>query len=258
MKASVSERLFSLAGKVAIVTGGSRGIGEMIARGFVESGVRTYITARNEEECAKTAGALSRYGNCIALPYDLSTVAGVDAFAADFGGRESLLHILVNNAGATWGAPLESYPEAGWDKVMDLNVKSVFFLTQSLLGKLKAAAAADDPARIVNIASINGITNPHADNYAYSASKAATIHLTRHLAASLANDRITVNCIAPGFFETKMTAHMSAETAGRWVPLGRTGNADDAAGATIFLTSRAGAWITGATVPLDGGIVASA
>lgn len=252
------ERLFSIAGKVAIVTGGSRGIGKMIARGFVEQGARTYITARKAEDCEATAAELRQFGECIALPGDLSTMPGIESLVAEWAPREQKLDILVNNAGAAWGAALETFPESGWDKVMDLNVKSLFFLTQRLLGKLKAAGAPDAPARVINIASINGITNPHADNYAYSASKAAVIHLTKHLAADLARSHITVNAIAPGYFPTKMTAHMSMDDVAQRTPLGRLGADDDAAGAAIFLASRASAWVTGVTIPVDGGAVADA
>lgn len=251
------ERLYSLAGKTAVITGGSRGIGAMIARGFVENGARTYITARNAQECEATASQLCEFGECIALPANLSSMDGVAQFVRDIGAREDKLHILVNNAGATWGAPLEEYPESGWDKVFDLNLKSLFFLTQQLLPLLKAAGTAQDPARIINTASINGLTHPHANNYAYSSSKAGVIHLTRHLAGDLAADHINVNAVAPGYFPTKMTAHFDDEMLAR-VPRGRYGTPDDAAGTWIFLASRASAWITGTTLALDGGTTANA
>jgi NAD(P)-dependent dehydrogenase (short-subunit alcohol dehydrogenase family) len=254
------KNLFDLSGKVAVVTGGSRGIGAMIARGFVENGVRTYITARKEQELMATADELSALGECIALPSNLGSLEGVSAFAASIRERESALHILVNNAGATWGAPVEEFPESGWDKVMDLNVKSLFFLTQQLLPALRAAATAEDPARVINIGSVNGFTHSHMDNYSYSASKAAVHHLTSHLGVDLAADNINVNAIAPGFFPSKMTAHLLAHEAelAKGIPRGRLGSPEDAAGTAIYLCSRAAAWVTGHTIALDGGHVAAA
>jgi len=252
--------LFSVKGKVAVVTGGSRGIGAMIARGFVENGVKTYITARKEEELQATARELSALGECIAIPSNLATQEGVVAFADAIKAAEPKLHILVNNAGASWGATIDDFPEGGWDKVMDLNVKSLFFLTQQLLPALRAAGTAEDPARVINIGSMNGITYAHMNNYSYSASKAAVHHLTRHLGADLARDCINVNAIAPGFFPSNMTAHMLPEEE-QWakeIPRGRLGNAEDAAGTAIYLCSRASAWVTGAVISLDGGAVAAA
>ena len=254
------KNLFDVAGKVAVVTGGSRGIGGMIARGFVESGVKTYITARKEEELRATAAELSQLGECIALPSNLGDMEGVAAFAAAIREREPQLHILVNNAGASWGAGIDEFPESGWDKVMDLNVKSLFFLTQQLLPALRSAATADDPARVINIGSVNGVTHSHMNNYSYSASKAAVHHLTRHLGADLAVDNINVNAIAPGFFPSKMTAHLlphEAELA-KGIPRGRLGREEDAAGTAIYLSSRASAWVTGNIICLDGGHVAAA
>ncbi len=254
------KNLFDVAGKVAVVTGGSRGIGAMIARGFVESGVKTYITARKEEELRATAAELSQLGQCIALPSNLGEMEGVAAFAAAIRECEPQLHILVNNAGASWGANIDDFPESGWDKVMDLNVKSLFFLTQQLLPALRSAATADDPARVINIGSVNGFTHSHLNNYSYSASKAAVHHLTRHLGADLAVDNINVNAIAPGFFPSKMTAHLlphEAELA-KGIPRGRLGREEDAAGTAIYLSSRASAWVTGNIICLDGGHVAAA
>ena len=254
------KNLFSVAGKVAVVTGGSRGIGAMIARGFVENGVKTYITARKEQELRATEKELAELGQCIAIQGDLSTVAGVTAFAAEISALEERVDILVNNAGATWGAEIDEFPESGWDKTMDINVKSLFFLTQKLLPVLRAAGTKDDPARVINIGSINGITHPHMKNYAYSASKAAVHQLTRHMGADLAPECINVNAIAPGFFPSKMTAHLlphEAEMAAGF-PCGRLGNAEDAAGTAIYLCSRASAWVTGHTIVLDGGMVAHA
>jgi len=254
------KNLFDVDGKVAVVTGGSRGIGAMIARGFVENGVRTYITARKEAELHATAAELSRLGECIALPSDLGTLAGVTAFANAVREREDSVHILVNNAGASWGASIDEFPEGGWDKVMNLNVKSLFFLTRELLPGLRAAATAEDPARVINIGSINGFTHSHMQNYSYSASKAAVHHLTRHLGADLAVDNINVNGIAPGFFPSKMTAHLLPQEAAlvSGIPRQRMGTPEDAAGTAIYLCSRASAWVTGHIVALDGGAIAAA
>ena len=251
-------KLFSITGKVAIVTGGSRGIGEMIARGFVENGARVYITARKTEDCLATAERLSELGECLAIPGDISTLSGIAELVKTFSAREAQLDILVNNAGATWGANLSDFPVNGWDKVLDLNLKSPFFLIQQLLKKLQQSASAEDPARIINIASINGLTHPGVENYSYSASKAGLIHLTRHLSATLAREQINVNAIAPGFFPTKMMVHADIDAIEKSIPKGRAGQADDAAGAAIFLASKASAWITGVTLPVDGGWVASA
>ena len=252
------KNLFDVSGKVAVVTGGSRGIGAMIARGFVENGVKTYITARKEAELQAMAEELSALGECIALSSNLATLEGVTAFAESIKAREEQVHILVNNAGASWGADIDDFPEVGWDKIMDLNVKSLFFLTQQLLPSLRAAGSAEDPARVINIGSINGFTNPHMNNYSYSASKAAVHHLTRHLGGDLASQHINVNAIAPGFFPSKMTAHMLEEEEAmlQEIPRGRIGNAEDAAGTAIYLSSRASAWVTGHTLALDGGYLA--
>jgi 2-deoxy-D-gluconate 3-dehydrogenase len=255
------ENLFSLTGKVAVVTGGSRGIGAMIARGFVESGVKTYITSRKLEELQATAEELCGFGECIAIQSDLSTMDGVKAFADTIKANESEIHILVNNAGATWGASLDDYPESGWDKVMDLNVKSIFFLTQQLLPGLRAAGNHDDPARVINISSINGLANPLMPVYAYAASKAAVVHMTRHLAADLARENINVNGIAPGFFHSKMTAGLLDQFEKDLLektPRSRFGTLEDMAGTAIYLSSRASAWVVGHTVVLDGGIIAAA
>ena len=254
------KNLFDITGKVAVVTGGSRGIGAMIARGFVENGVKTYITARKEDELEATARELSTVGECIPLVSNLGSLEGVTAFAAAIREREDQLHILVNNAGATWGAAIDEFPEGGWDKVMDLNVKALFFLTRELLPALRAAGTADDPARVINIGSVNGFTHSHMNNYSYSASKAAVHHLTRHLGADLAREQINVNGIAPGHFPSKMTAHWAAqeEEMARAYPRGRIGTAEDAAGTAIYLCSRASSWVAGHTIVLDGGAVAAA
>ena len=250
------EKLFSVEGKVVVVTGGSRGIGKMIARGFVENGAKTYITARNRDICAATAKELSALGTCIALPVDLVTMDGVKTLAAAIAERERALHVLVNNAGAAWGAPIENFPESGWDKVMDLNVKAPFFLVQALLPQLRAAASADDPTRIINLGSIDGLGVPWMDTFSYPASKAAVHHLTRVLAHHLARDNITVNAIAPGSFESKMMAGMLASHYDRIVgqiPRGRLGVPEDMAGVALYLASRAGSYVTGTVIPVDGG-----
>lgn len=257
------QNLFSLEGKVAVVTGGSRGIGGMIARGFVESGAKTYISARKEGELQATAEELSKIGECVAVKADLSTHEGVRAFADEIKAREEAVHVLVNNAGATWGAPIDEFPEEGWDKVMDINVKAMFFLTQQLLAPMRKAATADDPSRVINISSINALRNPHMETYSYSASKAAVLMLTEHLSARLVKDQINVNAIAPGLFPSKMTAFMMANEETRaqveaTVPMGRAGKYEDAAGTAVYLASRASAFMTGATLVLDGGQVSSA
>ena len=254
------DNLFNVSGKVAVVTGGSRGIGAMIARGFVENGVKTYITSRKAEELNATAAELSKLGECIAIPADLSTMEGVEAFAAAVNAQEDKLHILVNNAGATWGADIDDFPEKGWDKTMDLNVKSIFFLSQKFLPQLRAAGSPEDPARVINIGSINGITHPHMTNYAYSASKAAVHQLTRHMGADLAPQGVNVNAIAPGFFPSNMTAFMMdhAEEMSAAIPRRRMGGPEDAAGTAIYLCSRASAWMTGQVLVLAGGMVANA
>ncbi len=249
--------LFAIHGKVAVVTGGSRGIGLMIARGFVEAGAKVYISSRKQEVCDRVAQELSRHGTCVSVPADLSAEAGARQLAAAVAAREPAVHILVNNAGANWGAPLEEYPDSAWDKVLALNVKSVFHLTRALLPQLEKGARPGDPARVINIGSIDGLAVPLLETYAYSASKAAVHHLTRVLAQRLAPRGITVNAIAPGPFESKMMA----ETLDRFrdaiiasCPLGRIGEPEDMAGTAIFLASRAGAYLTGAVIPVDGGI----
>jgi len=244
--------LFSLEGKSAVVTGGSRGIGLEIARGLTAAGVEVTISSRKADAVAAAAAELG----CRGIPADLSEPDGCRALAAEIVGP---LHILVNNAGAAWGAPLDDFPDAGVDKVLDTNVKGVFRLTTELLPRLREAAAEDDPARVVNIGSIDGIRVPPMENYSYSASKAAVHMLTRHLAKRLAADRITVNAIAPGPFESRMTASFlgdpeSRELVASTVPLGRIGAPEDLVGLTTFLCSRAGAYLTGAIIPLDGGI----
>ncbi len=254
------KNLFDISGKVALVTGGSRGIGEMIAEGYVANGARTYISARKADACKATAARLSEQGECVSIPADLSTIEGARYLTDVLRERETQLDVLVNNAGATWGAPIEEFPESGWDKVMNINVKSPFFLTQALLPLLEKAATAEDPARIINVGSIDGIGVNTLGTYSYGPSKAAIHHLTRTFAAHLAARNITANAIAPGPFPSKMTAGI-AQTMGeeirRHVPLGRWGEPADMAGVAIYLASRASAYVSGAVIPVDGGIVTS-
>jgi NAD(P)-dependent dehydrogenase (short-subunit alcohol dehydrogenase family) len=248
--------LFSIAGKTALVTGGSRGIGLMIARGFVEAGAKVYISSRKAEVCNEVAAELSTVGEAIAIPADLSTEDECRRLADAIAERESTLDILVNNAGATWGAPLADHDEAAWERVLSLNVKGVFHLTRFLTPLLQAAGTADEPARVINIGSVDGLHVPGMDTYSYSASKAAVHQLTRHLAKHLAPE-VTVNAIAPGPFESKMMAATLAaagDAIAAMVPLKRIGRPDDMAGVAIFLSSRAGAYITGTTIPVGGGL----
>lgn len=248
--------LFSVDGKTALVTGGSRGIGKMIATGFVEAGAKVYIAARKHAASEETAAELSKIGECIALAADLSTEEGCRGLADEIAGREEKLDILVNNAGATWAVPIEEFGDAAWDRALDVNVKGVFHMTRFLMGRLRAAATPEDPARVINIGSVDGLRVPRMDTYSYSASKAAVHMLTRHLAAKLAPD-ITVNAIAPGPFESKMMAETLRSFGDQIVssnPLRRIGRPDDMAGTAIFLASRAGSYLTGAVIPVDGGI----
>jgi len=249
--------LFSIKGKVALVTGGSRGIGLMIARGYLEAGAKVYISSRKKEVCDAVAAQLSEIGDCVSLPADLSTTEGCKHLADELSARETALHILVNNAGAAWGAALEEYPEAGFDRVMDTNVKGLFFLTQYLLPLLERAARPGDPARVINIGSIDGIKVPFIENYAYGPSKAAVHHLTRVLAVKLGERGITVNAIAPGPFESQMTKWLLEQHKKNIeanCPLQRIGEPADMAGAAIYLASRAGAYVNGVVIPVDGGI----
>ncbi len=251
------KNLFSLAGRTALVTGGSRGIGKMIATGFIEYGAKVYISARNADECNATAAELSAAGGaCISLPQDISTVAGCRALADEIKRREPHLDILVNNAGAAWAKPFDEFPEQGWDKVMNLNVKSPFFLLQALHGALKAAASDDRPAKVINIASFDGIRLNPLETYSYHASKSALIYLTRRLAAKLVQERIVVNAIAPGPFASQMNraARDHADIVAARTPMGRIGRDEDMAGAAIYLASRAGDYVVGETIAVDGGI----
>ena len=262
--------LFRLDGRVALVTGGSRNIGAWIAEGFIAQGAKVYISSRKADVCDATAARLVKAygGTCIALPADLSQMSGVESLASRLAELEPRLDILINNAGAAWGAPLETFPEVGWDKVMDTNVKAVFFLTQKLLPQLRAAAAAGEPARVINIGSIDGLKSAVFDTFSYGASKAALHHLTRFMAAHLTKEHILFNAIAPGPFPTWMLStgvgHGGKTDGVDWSsisernPSGRVGTPQDIAGLAIFLCSRAGEYVVGQTIASDGGVVAAA
>src|SRR5215468_8637926 len=251
--------LFSLQGRVALVTGGSRGIGKMIAAGFLAQGAaRIYITARKAGPCEASAKELSAAygGECIALPIDISSLGGIEMLAGEIGKREPKLDILVNNAGAAWGADFDEFPESGWDKVANLNLKTPFFLTKALAPPLRAAASAERPAKVINIASIDGIFVNPLETYSYAASKSGLIHLTRRMAAKLIRDHVVVTGIAPGPFASDMNraARDHADEVATRVPAGRIGTTEDMAGAAIFLASRAGDYVVGATIVVDGGV----
>ncbi len=248
--------LFDISGRVGLVTGGSRGIGRMIAEEFVRRGVRTYITARKAEACRQTARELSEFGECVALPKDLSTTAGIAEFVAELGAQEDRLDILVNNAGAAWGEPFDEFSEHGWDKVMDINLKAPFFLTQQLAPLLRAAASPEQPAKVINIASIDGIYVTDNETYPYVASKAGLIHLTRRLAKRLVSEHIYVNAIAPGAFASDLNvfARDDPERVAAFVPSRRLGRPEDMAGAAVYMASRAGDYLVGITLTVDGGI----
>ena len=251
--------LFSIEGKTALVTGGGRGIGAMIARGYLHAGAaRVYISSRKADELDAAVAAFAEFGECVAIPADLSRADECQRLASEVSEREGgRLDILVNNAGANWGAPFAEFPDTAWDRVLDVNVKGVFHLTQALAPALSAAGTSRNPSRVINIGSIDGIRVPEMDTYSYSASKAAVHHMTRVLARRLGRDNITVNAIAPGPFESKMMAatldafreHIEAAS-----PFGRIGEPDDIAGAAIYLASRATAWVTGVILPVDGGM----
>ncbi|MEO0983140.1 MAG: SDR family oxidoreductase [Pseudomonadota bacterium] len=268
--ATTFDDLFSVKGKTALITGGSRGIGEMIAAGFLANGAKVYISSRKADVCDETAKRLSETygGECVSLPSDMSQMVGIQSLADRLAEREAKLDVLINNAGAAWGAPLEEFPEAGWDKVMDVNVKGVFFMTQKLVPLLRAAASADSPARVINIGSIDGLKTAAFDTFSYGASKAAVHHLTRFMAAHLTKENILFNAIAPGPFPTWMlstgvgfggdTEGVDWDAVGRGNPSGRVGTPEDIAGLAIFLCSRAGQYVVGQTIACDGGVVATA
>ena len=247
--------LFSLKGRSALITGGSRGIGRMIAEGFLRAGARVYISARKADACDATAAELSAIGPCVSLPADVSTQGGVQQLVASYQQHEQSLDILVNNAGAAWGAPYEEFPESGWDKVVDLNLKAPFFLTQALTPLLKRAAT-DHLAKVIHIASIDGVSVNPQETYSYAASKAGLIHLTRRMALKLAPERIVVSAIAPGAFASTMNkdARDRGDEIAKRIPLGRIGTPEDMAGAAIFLASRAGDYVVGSTLIVDGGV----
>ena len=250
--------LFSLQGRTALITGGSRGIGRMIAAGFLAQGARVYISARKADACNATAAELSALGHCVSLPADVSTLEGAQALADAYTAREPQLDILVNNAGAAWGAPFDEFPEKGWDKVVDLNLKTPFFLTRALIAPLRKAAELRT-AKVINIASIDGVSVNPQETYSYAASKAGLIHLTRRMSLRLIEDNIAVSAIAPGAFASDMNRDArdhGAELAAR-IPAGRIGIAEDMAGAAIYLASRAGDYVVGATLVVDGGVTLS-
>lgn len=247
--------LFSLKGRTALITGGSRGIGRMIAEGFLAQGARVYISARKASACDATAAELSARGPCFSLPADVSTVEGAQALVAAYSQREEALDILVNNAGAAWGAPFDDFPESGWDKVVDLNLKAPFFLTQALHGHLQKTGKSR-VAKVINIASIDGVSVNPMETYSYAASKAGLIHLTRRMALRLVKDNIVVSAIAPGAFASEMNKDArdhEVEVSAR-IPSGRIGTVEDMAGAAIFLASRAGDYVVGSTLVVDGGV----
>ncbi len=252
-------RLFSLEGKVALITGGSRGIGRMIAKGLLQAGAKVYISARNAIDCEQTAVTLNQIGQCIAIAADVAESGGRAKLCEVLTEREQRLNILINNAGTAWGESYENYPEIAFEKVMKINVTAVFALTQVLTPLLQAGALKGDPARVINIGSMDGlhITGLHdGGHYAYTASKAAVHHLTRHLAVELGRRNITVNAVAPGYFPSKMSAHLIDErTEGirKNALIGRVGEEDDMAGIAIYLASRAGAYTHGTIIPVDGG-----
>ncbi|KAI0738859.1 NAD-P-binding protein [Daedaleopsis nitida] len=262
------ENLFDVKGKVVLVTGGSRGIGKMIATGFVKNGAKVYISSRSAKDCATTEKELNALGSgkCVALPADMQKLEEVDRLVKELSAEEKALHVLVNNAGAAWGDSIDEYPDAAWTKLLTLNLQRVFTLTQKCLPLLRAAAEQSgldgdvyrDPARIINIGSVEGLTVPGHETYAYSASKAGLHHLSRNLAGRLGFDGITSNTLACGPFESKMMAHTLREQGDiirASIPLGRIGTPEDVAGACIFLASRAGAFVNGATIQVDGGSI---
>ena len=251
------ENLFDVSGRTALITGGSRGIGKMLARGLLERGAKVYISSRKAEICDAAAEELSAYGECISIVADGAKMEGIEHLANELAQRESSLDILINNAGRAWGADFDEFPENGWDDVMDINVKTVFFLTQKLAGLLRASAATGTPAKVINIASIDGLSNTDNETYSYSASKAGVIHLTRRLAKRLIKDNIVVSCIAPGAFRSDMNrfARDHADEVGQLIPARRVGDPEDMVGAVVFLASRAGDYVVGSTLTVDGGVV---
>lgn len=247
--------LFSLHGRTALITGGSRGIGRMIAEGFLAQGAKVYISSRKAAACDAAAAEMCKIGPCVSVPADVSSIAGATALAKAYAQREDRLDILVNNAGAAWGAEFDAFPESGWDKVVNLNLKAPFFLTQALSAQLRMAAQTR-PAKVINIASIDGVSVNPQETYSYAASKAGLIHLTRRMALRLIQDNIVVTAIAPGAFASDMNkvARDHADTLSTRIPAGRIGTAEDMAGAAIYLASRAGDYVVGSTLIVDGGV----
>ncbi len=250
-----TSKLFSLEGCVALITGGSRNLGKTMAEAYIAQGATVYISSRKAADCDATAEELGP--NCHALPQDVATFEGAQALAAAFAEKEQKLDILVNNAGAAWGEPYEQFPEKGWDKVMDLNLKSPFFLTQALHEQLKAGGASGRPAKVIMITSIDGMRLNPWETYSYQASKAGLIQLTKRMAARLVSDNILVTSIAPGAFASEMNraARDHGDVVGKGIPAGRIGEPEDLAGAAIFLASRAGDYVIGDTIAVDGGLV---
>ncbi|MDG2050950.1 MAG: glucose 1-dehydrogenase [Myxococcota bacterium] len=254
------KNLFSIEGKTALITGGSSGIGAMIAKGYVENGAKVYIASRKKDVCEQVAAELSKHGHCAAIAADLSSESGCQALGDEILEREGRLDVLVNNAGANWGEDISTFPDAAWDRVLNLNVKAIFHLTRHLIPALVKAGSAEDPARVINIGSIDGLKAPSLETYSYSASKAAVHHMTRVLAKKLAPQHITVNAVAPGPFQSKMmraTLDQFGDAIAKTNPLGRIGQDEDMAGIAIFLASRASAYMTGTVIPVDGGITAT-
>ena len=255
------QSLFSLEGKTALVTGGSRGIGAMIAEGLVTAGCRVYISSRTAEQCEKTAERLKDYaGECVPLPGDVSSIEGIEKLVASLSALENSIDILINNAGVAWGEPFEKFSEKGWDRVMNLNAKSVFFLTQKMMPLLKRRASAEDPSRVINITSVLGQRPDPMMAYSYCASKAALAQMTKNLAYDLAKDNITVNGISPGFFPSQMTAHIMEDEEANKAMLSkarfqRYGKVEEIAGLSIYLCSKSGSYITGDVIPIDGGLL---
>lgn len=253
-------KLFDISGKIAVITGGANGLGRMIAEGLAEAGATVYFTSRKQADCDEAERDMARLGRCHGVAADISTPEGVVALAKHISDREPSVHLLINNAARTWGAPLESFPDKAWPTVMAVNVQAPFTLVRELLPNLRRAGSPDDPARVINIGSIAGATAEKLSAYSYASSKAAIHHLSKVLAADLAADHITVNAIVPGYFPTQMTSHIRAEDdklaelVGR-VPMGRLGAAADIVGTCIFLASKAGAYVTGANLPVDGGML---
>lgn len=250
------EDIFGVTDKVVIVTGGSRGIGRMIAQGFVENGARVYITSRKAEQCDATAAELAALGHCVSIPADLSTGAGREAFVTAFKDSETNLDVLVNNAGAAWGAPFDEFPESGYDKVMDINVKAIFMLTQALMPMLQTDASTDNPARVINVGSIDAMKVSYQDNFSYGASKAAVHWMTKNFALKLCRRGVTFNAIAPGPFESKMMEKAMTTMKDQIEannPMARIGVPADMAGVAIYLASAAGSYVNGAVIPVDGG-----